>query len=323
MKLILRSDTPHGLMPSAYRYMDQFQTPPAKGGRAYRPILGIYNLSISRCLDALAQVIEGLIEIQALKMPPDPAQGTEWIDSVVDLHSECLLAMESHLDDCSAIAEAAFSSDGEIRARQSKRFKSMTKGYDDRIGRIVNHLKHHHGRLRGFVFHSSRECFPGYYVEGVAEDGSVGPEPTVHKGGKGAFSFARDVRLHFVWIYFLSERLAEILAARTEPCTRTVSHPTDEKFLSVARRMELISSSFFPDEAHGSTPVVKVIEAADGSVELLLRYSTDEMPRRVRRGPGLRILQNWRSDGVTRNWRLPYPWMDGPDNVAVISPPKR
>lgn len=322
MDIRLSSTNPRGFLPEAYKYLCNVPDLPAGRQKHYRPPLAIYNISIDRVLAAMESVIDEVISIEAKAIIPKPGQGLDWLDSIILSHLECLNAMQSHLDDCDRIATSVCVK-GDVKNEELlRRYKSMTKAYRDRINRIVNHIKHHQGRLRAFAFYTRTTCFPGYYVEGADSEGVVGPEPTVHKRGRGAFSFSRDLRLHFVWLYGLSSYLSELLSPLATECPLPSPKTQDDRYIRIARKLASTQFLFYPDEGVLPVPEVSFIESRDVSrAELAISYMYETTVPLIRRGPGLKIALSWKGDGVSMDWRLPYEYRPGLGNVGISKKP--
>ena len=318
MRLVKRSDSAKGFLPDAYQYLSTAPSIPSVHKKARRPPIGVYNVSIERVVRSLSRVTDLLVSLITQCVIPKQGDGLEWLKPVVDAHVEVLNAMQSHIDDCDEIAKAALGATSPWKTDGGRRYKALASEYRDRVNRIVNHIKHHLGRLRAFSFYTPSECFPGYYVEGVDQEGLVGPEPTVHKQGRGAFSFSRDIRLHFVWIYGLSTALGEVLAKAVERSSCVPSTIVDDKkYFALAERIEKIPAVFFPDE--GSSPVPEVCTHKSDRVSTLhVSYALDVRAPLIPQTRHMRIATVWQGDGVTKNFRLPYPFREGPDNVASL-----
>jgi len=319
MDIRLSSNNPRGFLPEAYKYLCNVPDLPAGRQKHYRPPLAIYNISIDRVLAAMESVIDEMIRVEAEAIIPKPREGLAWLDSIISSHLECLNAMQSHIDDCDRIAASVCMETDASNKKLMRRYKSMTKAYRDRINPIVNHIKHHHGRLRAFAFYTQNACFSGYYVEGVDSEGVVGPEPTVHKRGRGAFSFSRDLRLHFVWLYGLSSYLSELLSSLAVECPPPSPKPQDDRYIRIAKKLLSTQFLFYPDEGALPVPKVSFTENREMSrAELAISYVDGTTASLIRRGPGLKIALSWKGDGVSMSWRLPYEYRPGLGNVGII-----
>jgi len=317
MDLTKTSDSPLGLRPDAYQYL-RLGARPSEGTRAHRPPLGIYNISISRVLDAMREQLALLLGVVRSGRIPTAGDNLDWVDPILKAHVEVLHAVQAHVDDCETILKGALCEKNPWNSAPGRRFRTLTTEYRERVDGIVNHIKHGYGRVRPFAFYTPAECFLGYYVEGVDREGAVGPEPTVHKRGRGAFSFARDVRLHFVWLYGLSWALAEGLsAAGATACSEGGDPGDDSRYSRMAEEIEKVAPVFYPDEL--AQPVPKVhVEREKNRVSLHVGYVDDATARSVPRSHQMRIAIRWQGDGISRSYRLPYPFREGRGNSGVL-----
>jgi hypothetical protein len=72
-------------------------------------------------------------------------------------------------------------------------------------------LKHGESRLRVLAFRSRFVLTLGYFIDGPQRGGVIGPAAKVHQDGNSAFSFNRDMLLHWWSLYRMSELLAEVV----------------------------------------------------------------------------------------------------------------
>ena len=115
------------------------------------------------------------------------------------------------------------------------------------------------------VIYDERRMVPGYFVEAMDFiDGQdvAAPSPQIHSGGNTAFSFPRDLRYHFFNIYavskYLSEAINSIVAGRKTSLASLTIRP--EPAIDIAKRIQKLPFTFFPDEMYLDVPSVKVIE---------------------------------------------------------------
>lgn len=181
-----------------------------------RPPVGIYNLSMGRVLRAFTATLDEL----------DLAASAPWTDKGVKFdpakllaaQTELLEAMLSHIDDGYQILRAChppqpgveepFADTWLANARHPSVafFKQSVEPYRTDIAAIVNKVKHEHGQLRCVAFTDGHIQTAGYYLEGVDADGVAIPDPRVHPNDT-AFSFDRDLRLHFVQLFEIGSAL--------------------------------------------------------------------------------------------------------------------
>jgi hypothetical protein len=98
-----------------------------------------------------------------------------------------------------------------VRAQKvpgAKAFEDQVIAYKNlSLGPTVNLLKHGESRLRVLAFRSRFAFTLGYFIDGPQRGGIIGPAPTVHHDGNSAFSFNRDILIHWWWLYRMSELL--------------------------------------------------------------------------------------------------------------------
>jgi len=135
--------------------------------------------------------------------------------------------------------------------------------YRDRVGRIVNLIKHRAGRFRPVFMHWNEMGVPGYFIEGVLGDGVVGPDPRIHPGGNTAISLFRDARYHFVHMYLVGSALQRLITdvMGTSPVEPPSGNPRAEPefpIREVGRRLSLLPRIVFPDELHLPDPMIRL-----------------------------------------------------------------
>lgn len=134
-----------------------------------------------------------------------------------------------------------------------KQFRDAIRPYrDDRIGAIVNTLKHNQGELCSIFFHSETEFRPGYFLRDILPDGALGPSAKLHSNGETAFSFARDMMLHFWWLFRTGDLLADTICTALRADHQYKLMETSQSFSSslgkVVERCAGLRPEFFPDE---------------------------------------------------------------------------
>jgi len=292
-----------GFLPSAYRFLDTTRIPP-RGDKLLRPALGVYNVSLARLIGTMEEAFALLVKLVEDNRIPAGKDGLSWLDPTLDLWTRLLMSADSHVDDVRTIVFGVLGGKNAWKSRPGKAFTARVKPYKDRVSNIANHIKHGQGRLSPFAFYSSSRSFLGYVVEGVTSEGTLGPEPTIHAGGHGACSFARDCRLHFVWLYGVSDALARVLedSGREERLEVPEIH-TESQLIELARSIARVPPLMYPDECFKAVPR---IELKDDEVRrLVLSYRDDASAQRIPREAN-RIMTGWKGDGVTRSFRFPY-----------------
>lgn len=135
---------------------------------------------------------------------------------------------------------------------------------DQLIGVIVNEMKHSSAQLRGVCVNTEGPVILGYFLDGSHSPDTIGPNRRLHaKYGhlETAFSFSRDMLIHFWWIYQISEELCRCIASTLQhdhgivlseapPASNTAEWA--ELCLACSR----IEPAFFLDECTQPYPIV-------------------------------------------------------------------
>ncbi len=238
--------------------------------------------------------------------------------NLIAAHTELLEAMSSHIEDAFQIMKACHPSRPDIdepfadkwlekaRFRGARHFKQAVKPYRDVVSLLVNRVKHEHGQLRLIAFSNGIVHAPGYYLEAIGSDGVAGQDPTLHPGNT-AFSFNRDLRLHFVHIYEIGNALKAVLSPALRQCGIRVSgRPVgnaSKDFLVLAKRVESLGTVVFPDEVRKPTPHVR-IQGEGEDVTLAVRFPSLAAFRAP--DPSMTVTALIRGDGFTNQYRVPY-----------------
>lgn len=141
-------------------------------------------------------------------------------------------------------------------------FNSRVRPYvKNRIGAVVNSLKHNQAELAYMYLHQLEDVRAGYYVSDVQSSGALGPSLRVHPDGNSGFSFARDMLIHFWNLYFISSELSAVIR-RIVPESKQESPKSHDDSLNslferLAQRVADIPLAFFPDEVHMPCPLIR------------------------------------------------------------------
>lgn len=295
-----------GLAPGSVKHAEHGLRPPG----------GIYNVSVARVLRAFDAILD---QLDALGRIPESADGSLDSDGAALLAAqvELLEAMVAYIDDGYQILKAchppdptnreAFAHKWLEKARHPsvRGFKNAVSAYREAVAPIVNHIKHEHGRLSLVVFHNGEQRIAGYFLQGVDRSGAVGPDARIHPGDT-AFSFNRDLRLHFVHIFeigsALNEALKSALRAQDIRLTGRTVADSSASLISVAERVSSLGNTVFPDEAAKPTPHVRVTRDGD-DVELAVRYPSLAA---FSAPTTMRVMTTIHGDGFTTTYRMPY-----------------
>ena len=285
-----------------------------KSSSKLRHPLGIYNVSLGGILDSFQLVLDNLEEI--LTISPDPSDvdyANQWESLLLVPHDRLLRLLADHIDDCFCVLMCFFESkqkyESDSHVNQFK--KNMKCAYVNHTLKVVNHLKHHQGRLRFIVFICDNLVIPGYFVEGAYPRGVLGPAPQIHEKYKGrytAFSFFRDIRYHFVGLYEVSSYLAQTLQnlLGTDWISGPIDNGLNEKIVGLSKRIEELPIKFFPDEVSMFVPIVKIFSRQNDTyltLEQSTNFPIELFPSKCK------IMVGHAGDGVSKERILPY-WGD-------------
>jgi hypothetical protein len=270
--------------------------------------LGIYNTSLVSIFESFESVLEELTRIAIERPYLNPQSPDKWEDVLLEHQRRLLYYLMEHMDDCQSILRCFFDPRSDYMADSSvKLFKKSVKSYRDHIGRVVNHIKHSQGRLRPIIFFNGNAGYPGYFVEGLDDTGTLCPAPHIHRGSNTAFSFSRDLRFHLFSVYMVSSHLATAISQIIGD-KKTVSDHVDchsDKIVKVAVAVSQLPLIFYPDEADQPVPNVRVEEDEQG--ETLLTLAFPDTVAKVRQVPlPSKVFVSYRGDAVSRAFRTPY-----------------
>ena len=234
-----------------------------------------------------------------------------WDEALTEKLERLLYALFEHVEDCNNIVECCFPRKGEAAKNEyAKRFAKGISGYRDRIGRVVNAMKHEQGRLRFLIFHAPSFVAPGYFVEGVWPNGMIAPHPNVHnQKSSAAFSFAFDLRLHFVSLVLLSRNLCRTIQHIVGSPDRDAPMPSsDIPLWRVATSLARFSRVVYPDEFSLGFPSVRVLSVS-GQPAVSVAYPS-QIERGARPTERFAIWLSYRGDGASQLFGMPYPEID-------------
>lgn len=265
----------------------------------------IYKLSLRQVWPAFASAMDAA-EYIVQERPFLTLHDRLWQDTSLQLIEHLLYVLVEHLEECELILKACFSDPAVFQKNEHvKRYRKVTRPYRDRIAGIVNAIKHNQARLRLFALHGDNFVAPGYFVEGVLPGDVIGPNPNIHNNESSlAFSFAFDLRLHFLCIFLVARNITraveKILGPADGPphASASSSHMRD-----LGRRLAAFPRFVFPDEMKQGFPEVSVRE--DQQV-LVIDYPGPTPPETIASG----MVRHWVSfdvaDGTAGAFLPPY-----------------
>lgn len=266
--------------------------------------LGIYNVSTAHCLKRLKAAITAIkdpnLSVILYGKTSDDASFTDTYDGFLD-------AMMEHLDDCLQVLLCFFPS-SKVRDSHSvvKKYRATISDYRNHIGALVNHIKHAHGRIQLVSIKNATNFVAGYFVEGVDSDGAIGPAKQVHQPNNQAFSFNRDLRLHFVNFLLISDALRAALSELIEVRETAEGEALGSEFLaSMALDVESLPKVVFAHEMNLDWPRLAVVPDAVTSQKVLkVEYPCNYERLSTLRGR-FEVVSRFTGDGVSKSFRFP------------------
>lgn len=162
--------------------------------------------------------------------------------------------------------------------------ETIHRGYrDQHLGVMVNEMKHASAQLRAVSGRTETRVIVGFFVDGPHPDGAIGPNKKVHAPHRHlqtAFSFSRDMLMHFWWVYQISEALCQCIDSTLQADHGIVvkeQPPTKapEKWAQLCLACSQITPAFFLDECAKPYPIV-ICPPDMASVEL--QFPTPRRP---------------------------------------------
>lgn len=258
-------------------------------------------------MGAFEKLLTALESVENIDLS-SPKLDPSWNKNLHESLEQFLRNIMDHFDDCESIVKG-FIPKGRKRAEvpQISAYNKAIQFYRTHIGKIVNHIKHKQGRIRSIALFKNSSTHLGYFVEGPAENGSLGPAPHIHKGGDTAFSFNRDVRLHFHGLYYVSQQVAKTVSdiGNVDFSTVELEISGDSRYKEIVYRIERLGLFVYTDEARKNFPFVAIETAESGDYSLVTSLKRQPYGLREIQSP-YRVVTFYRTDGVTRGFGLPY-----------------
>jgi hypothetical protein len=306
-KIIKSLTNKNGLYPIAVEKLkSHFQQPLYYQEHNMRHPLGVYNISVGKVLACFKDVLRELLAVSQII----PSNDLRFKDSDLLKNTERLLhSFMEHFDDCEKIL-ASFFPKGEILSKQPayNNFQNITQEYRKHIGKVVNYLKHQHGRLRSIVFFTGNDgnC-AGYFIEGVDEKGGLGPTPLIHSGGNTAFSYSRDLRYHFYNLFSISKALSDSidLVSKSGHDTEQLEEIDKKDMIDIVSLIYTLPLLVFPDEFEKEFPIINFQNSQEG--EFVLNLQMKILPYGLKKvTPSSKVQVLFEGDGISRSFRFPY-----------------
>ena len=247
-------------------------------------------------------------------------------------YSDLLHALYEHIDSCYSVmrcvapppAKQAQWHQATVRAQRvpgAKAFEDQVIAYKNlSLAPTVNLVKHGESKLRILAFRSRQTSTLGCFIDGPKRDGVIGPALTVHPDGNSAFSFNRDMLVHWWWLYRISELLADVvelnLGSKILPVADgagvgVAPMEAADAWVSLCRAIAAIPPDFMPDESDKPYPLVVV---PPSGAKMRMEYPAPRRPNKF--DPEAKITVMLTIDEAGQPYKLPYIG-DGQNVVTV------
>jgi hypothetical protein len=185
MRFEYRGTTTEQLVPkavAALRNLEGVQLYHSEQGM--RHPLEIYATTFGDVMEQTISLID-LVNRASTELPYIGDKNPDWQKPIAIATDQWLDAVIQHIDSCKSVLSCFFSQENtKARSKRISAFSKDIEPYRKQVATIVNLIKHKHRFLRIMYFHWVGGFVPGYFVEGVVEEGLMGPDPLVHEGGQ-------------------------------------------------------------------------------------------------------------------------------------------
>ena len=268
--------------------------------------LGVYNTSIAVVTKRVDRVLSLLRVVVPEADSSDAGSPEEHVNELLESQEALLHGLMQHMDDCINILRGFTVDKRDFKKNHYvKAYHLAVEEYRNHIGKVVGRIKHQQGRLCLLIAELKSISFTGYFVSVGLADGSVGPDPDIHKDGNTAFSFNRDLRYHICHVLLASGHLARAVDGLTGGGSSEVTPAgepgTTDSVLSVSD----LAETYFPDEYKKPRPVFRLETPQDCTRRLVVEFVSSKTWR-LFTGPRFKITLRATADGSTRSWKAPY-----------------
>lgn len=185
------------------------------------------------------------------------------------------------MEACQSIIKSLFKDGGNDKnfIKAVREFNDNTKNYRDHTSKIINLIKHQHRRINPFTFQWNNNLIIGYFVAGLVEKDTIGPDPQVHKKYNNmhtGISLNRDIPFHVANIYYASACLASVINKylKIEDDSKGKVF-LGEKTIKCLKEIAKIDLFFLPDECHAEIPVISEKE----NQHFLIEFPSKKKPK--------------------------------------------
>ena len=268
--------------------------------------LGVYNTSIAVVTKRVDRVLSLLRVVVPEADSGDAGSPEKHVDELLESQEALLHGLMQHMDDCInilrgfTVERCAFNENHHVQA-----YRRAVQEYRDHIGKVVGRIKHQQGRLCPLTAELGPISFAGYFVAVGLADGSVGPDPNIHKDGKTAFSFNRDLRYHLCHVLLASGHLARAVEGLTGGGSSEVTHAGEPRTTDSVLSVSELAETYFPDEYKKPRPILRLETPQDCTRRLIVEFVSPKTWR-LFAGPRFKVTLRVSGDGSTRSWKPPY-----------------
>lgn len=264
----------------------------------------IYNISMNAVLanfKNLLRALESYRNDQSARELSDKEINRNLIIST----DQYLDSIMEHCDDCLSIIKSFFPSEEDKKYKKACRnFNQSIRTFRDHIAKQVNHIKHSQARIRLIVFYNETVSVPGYYIEGIHTNGTVGPHPDIHPGGNSAFSYYREIRYALCGLLFISDLLADtlnkFLPENVAPVEKFEVNSDKDTLAEVFKDIAIMPFVFFPDEYNKAIPSIRLTDN-----QRIIRYPS-QIAKPQKLPANMKITTEFQGDGVSKSFKMPY-----------------
>lgn len=256
--------------------------------------LSLYSTSLRSLVEAFTRVLDDLDALGSFEA--DKRLGSEPASALRrDTHS-LIQAVFEHFEHCKSVVSVFVRElSSNEQAKRTREFSATVQEARAFAATQANYIKHEQGIVRLIQMVGEGVVVPGYYIEGVDQEGMISPHPKVHPGGRTAFSYGRALRHFACSVRFFSGALVSTLGASGGADNSVVGLGP---LAPIFERLAGLDCYLFPNEANGMVPSI-VAREANLAVEFPSRGRWLHLENYT-------VNTNPEFDGVMRAFRMPY-----------------
>ncbi|EGQ8127573.1 hypothetical protein ACEUKD_08540 [Vibrio diabolicus] len=167
--------------------------------------------------------------------------------------------LSNFIEACQSIIKSVCHDEAKLKTKAARQFNESTKEYRSHISTIINEIKHKHRRVNTFSYAWDNNLIIGYYIEGVAGKGVLGPDPLIHKdfnGLKTGFSLNRYIPYYIINLYHVSSCLDHVLKKYGKLGGSGFEPRENREIVDCIEAVSRLPMLLFSDEFELKTPAV-------------------------------------------------------------------